>query len=607
MRLRLFSAKKKAPDGSIHGEMPAGDEKLAGNMAFVGSRKRHGNRARNRLWMAIACFAGIYGVMAGKLVYFGMIGGVDQDAAGPFVHQLASRPDILDRNGEILATDIKTASLYAEPRKIVDPDETIEMLSTVLPDLDWEATYKRLKSGAGFVWIKRGLTPKQQSQIMALGVPGIGFRTEKRRFYPGGPTASHILGLVNVDNQGIAGMEKYIDSQGLSDLRSVGLATGQSLEPVHLSIDIRVQHIMRDVLVKAMERYRAIAAGAVVLNVKTGEVIAMSSVPDFDPNNPVHALDKDRLNRMSAGTYEMGSTIKSFTTAMALDSGKFTLQSKLDASRPLVFGRQTIRDFHGKGRWLTLPEVFIFSSNIGSGREADAVGIEGHRAFLKKIGLLDRMQTELPEVARPVEPRVWKKVHSMTISFGHGMMTTPLQTAVGAAALMNGGKLIEPTFLPRTEAQAARASKQVIHPQVSADMRYLYRLNSTAPGGSGRRATVPGYRVGGKTGTAEKVINGRYSKDVRFNAFLASFPMDNPTYVVLTIIDEPKPEEGKFSATAGLNAAPMVAEIIRRSASFLGVSPDFRKEALPASVENVSGRPDFQQEVPPAMVSNEYD
>ncbi len=282
--------------------------------------KKHGNRARNRLWMAIACFVGIYGVMGGKLIYFGVIGGENEDNAGPAVHQLASRPDILDRNGEILATDIKTASLYAEPRKIVDPDETIEMLSTVLPDLDWEATYKRLKSGAGFVWIKRGLTPRQQSQIMALGVPGIGFRTEKRRFYPGGPTASHILGLVNVDNQGIAGMEKYIDSQGLTDLRSVGLATGQSLEPVRLSIDIRVQHIMRDVLVKAMERYRAIAAGAVVLNVKTGEVIAMASVPDFDPNNPVHALDKDRLNRMSAGTYEMGSTIKSFTTAMALDS-----------------------------------------------------------------------------------------------------------------------------------------------------------------------------------------------------------------------------------------------------------------------------------------------
>ncbi|PWL17009.1 cell division protein [Falsochrobactrum shanghaiense] len=585
MRLKLgLPARKK--QNLDNGAESVGNEKPVGNMAFVGSRKRHGNRARNRLWMAVACFVGIYGVIGGKLIYFGVIGGEEDGSGGPAVQQLASRPDILDRNGEILATDIKTASLFAEPRKIVDPDETIELLSTVIPDLDWETTYRRLKSGAGFVWVKRGLTPKQQSQILALGVPGIGFRTEKRRFYPGGPTASHILGLVNIDNQGIAGMEKYVDSQGLSDLRSVGLATGQSLEPVKLSIDIRVQHIMRDVLVRAVERYRAIAAGAVILNVKTGEVLAMASVPDFDPNNPVHALDKDRLNRMSAGTYEMGSTIKSFTTAMALDSGKFNLQSTLDASRPLVIGKQVIRDFHGKGRVLTLPEVFIYSSNIGSGREADVVGIEGHRAFLKKMGLLDRMETELPEVARPVEPRVWKKVHSMTISFGHGMMTTPLQTAVGTAALMNGGKLIPPTFLMRNEAEADELATQVLTPQVSADMRYLYRLNGKT--GSGRRAQVEGYRVGGKTGTAEKVINGRYSNDVRFNAFLAAFPMDDPAYVVLTIIDEPKPEEGKFSATAGLNAAPMVSEIIRRSASFLGVRPDFEEEAMPAMVSSIN-------------------
>ncbi|MFC4625423.1 peptidoglycan D,D-transpeptidase FtsI family protein [Daeguia caeni] len=579
-----FGLPGRRKQAALNGHEPAGSEKPAGEMSFVGLRKKHGNKARNRLWMAIAGFVCVYGVIGGKLIYFGVLSGAEEETTGPAVAQLASRPDILDRNGEILATDIKTASLYAEPRKIVDPDETLEMLATVLPDLDWETTYRRLKGEQGFIWIKRGLTPKQQSQIMALGLPGIGFRTEKRRFYPGGPTASHILGLVNIDNQGIAGMEKYIDSQGLSDLRSVGLATGQSLEPVRLSIDIRVQHIVRDVLVKAMERYRAIAAGAVVLNVKTGEVIAMGSVPDFDPNNPVHALDKDRLNRMSAGTYEMGSTIKTFTTAMALDSGKFTLQSRVDASRPLVVGKQVIRDFHGKGRVLTLPEVFIYSSNIGSGHEANVVGIEGHRAFLKKMGLLDRMETELPEVARPVEPRVWKKVHSMTISFGHGMMTTPLQTAVAAAALMNGGKLIPPTFLVRTQEEAAKVAKQVTSPQVSADMRYLYRLNATAPGGSGKRAAVPGYRVGGKTGTAEKVVNGRYAKDVRFNAFLAAFPMDDPAYVVLTIIDEPKPEPGKFAATAGLNAAPMVAEIISRSASFLGVKPDFEQESEPAMV-----------------------
>lgn len=583
LKLGLFHKKSKVLNND---SALAGSDTLSGKMAFDGFRKKHGNRARNRLWMAVACFVAVYGTIGGKLIYFGVVGGEEQEYGGPSVHELAARPDILDRNGQILATDIKTASLFAEPRNIVDPDETIELLSTVIPDLDWETTYRRLKSGAGFVWIKRGLTPKQQSQIMALGVPGIGFRTEKRRFYPGGSTASHILGLVNIDNQGIAGMEKYIDSQGLSDLRAVGLATGQSLEPVKLSIDIRVQHIVRDVLVNAVERYRAIAAGAVILDVRTGEVVAMSSVPDYDPNNPVNALEKDRLNRMTAGTYELGSIIKSFTTAMALDSGKFNLESKFDASRPLVIGRQTIRDYYGKSRVLTLAEVFVYSSNIGSGREADAIGIEGHREFLKRMGLLDRMETELPEVARPVEPRIWRKVHSLTISFGHGMMTTPLQAAVGTVALMNGGKLIPPTFLKRSEAEAQEAAKQVISPKVSADMRYLYRFNGQT--GSGRRAQVEGYRVGGKTGTAEKVINGRYSKDVRFNAFLAAFPMDDPQYVVLSIIDEPKPEEGKLSATAGLNAAPMVAEIIRRSASFLGVAPDFMEEAAPAKVSLIN-------------------
>ncbi|WP_457298815.1 peptidoglycan D,D-transpeptidase FtsI family protein [Phyllobacterium sp. P5_D12] len=551
---------------------------IAPVFALDAKKKKSGNRARNRVVMAIACFVGIYGIIGGRLVYYGM----QEDTTGyngPTGAVLASRPDILDRNGEVLATDIKTASLYAEPRKIVDPDEAIELLSTVLPDLNFEQTYSRLKSGTGFAWLKRGLTPQQKSQIMALGIPGIGFRTEKSRFYPGGPTASHILGLVNIDNQGIAGMEKYIDEQGLSDLRDVGLADSRSLEPVKLSIDLRVQHVVRDVVVNAMQKYRAIAAGAVVINVHTGEVLAMASAPDFDPNNPFNALDKDHLNRMSAGTYEMGSTIKSFTTAMALDSGKVNLQSTFDARRPITIGRQTIRDFHGKNRILTMPEVFIYSSNIGSAKEADVVGIEGHRAFLHRMGLLDRMQTELPEVARPMEPKVWKKVHSITIAFGHGMATTPLQTAVGAAALMNGGKLIEPTFLPRTIEAANKVAKQVVSEKTSEDMRYLYRLNAEkGSGGSGNRASVPGYRVGGKTGTAEKVINGRYSSEVRFNAFVAAFPIDKPEYVVLTIIDEPKAEEGKVGATAGFNAAPMVADIIRRSASFLGVQPDFREE-----------------------------
>lgn len=546
-----------------------------GGIVVEGARKSTGGRARSRVLMAMGIFMMLYGVIAGRLVYLGL-----QDVQESYFpgadRLLAARPDIVDRNGQVLATDIKSASLFAEPRRIVDPDEAVELLTTVLPSLDYEQTYSRLSSQAGFAWLKREITPKQQNEILQLGIPGIGFRPEKRRFYPGGPTAAHILGLVNIDNQGIAGIEKYVDDHGLADLRSAGLVSDADLEPVRLSVDLRVQHIVRDELAGAMERYQAVAAGAVILKVDTGEVIAMASLPDFDPNNPVTAHEKDRLNRMSAGLFEMGSTIKSFTTAMVLDSGKANLNSTFDATRPLQIGGHTIRDFHGKGRVLTVPEVFIYSSNIASGRMAEAVGIDGHRAFLKRIGLLDRLRTELPEVATPTEPATWKRINSITISFGHGMSTTPLQTAVAAAALMNGGKLIQPTFLPRSREEADAIAEQVVKPQTSEAMRYLYRLN--AEKGSGRRAEVEGYRVGGKTGTAEKVVNGRYSKNKRFNAFLAALPMESPQYVVLAIVDEPKPERPGIGATAGLNAAPVVANIIRRAAPLLGVKPVFGQE-----------------------------
>ncbi|ENN93866.1 peptidoglycan D,D-transpeptidase FtsI family protein [Bartonella bovis] len=544
--------------------------------------------SRSRLIFSLLCFLILYGIMGKCLVSYGFQGGQIEEAKGPGTVQLAARPDIIDRNGRLLATDIETYSLFAEPRRIIDIDETIELISTILPQLNWQETYKRLKRKSRFSWIQRGLTPTQKAQIMALGIPGIGFRTEIRRFYPGGPIASHILGMVNVDNQGIAGIEKYIDDAGLSVLRNAGLATEALLKPVQLSIDIRIQAIVRDELMKGMKRYKALAAGAVILNIHTGEVVAMVSVPDFDPGNPVDALKGDRLNRMTAGTFEMGSIIKSFTTAMALDSEVFHLNSIIDASKPIqVSHGRFIRDFHGKNRFLKLWEVFIYSSNIGSAREALEIGVDGHRDFLKKLGLLNRMEIELPEVATPILPRRWRDIDSMTISFGHGMATTPLQTAVGTAALMNGGLLIEPTFLKRTEEKALQHAKQVLHPQTSQNMRYLYKLNSTI--GSGRNAKVEGYRIGGKTGTAEKVENGKYSKMKNFNSFLAAFPMDNPSYVVLTIVDEPKPEDGKHSAVASLNAAPMLANIIRRSASFLGIKSDFTKEyEMTLSVSNNS-------------------
>ncbi|RWH73752.1 MAG: penicillin-binding protein 2 [Mesorhizobium sp.] len=544
-----------------------------GSIVVDAARKATGGKARTRIVMTMAVFFTLYSTIAGRLVYLGL---QDPDLSdGPQSRVTASRPDIVDRNGEVLATDIKTASLFAEPRRIVDADEAIEKLSTVLPEIDYEQTYRKLKSGAGFVWLQRQLTPKQQADIMALGVPGLGFRTEKRRFYPSGETSSYIVGLTNIDNQGISGMEKYIDEQGLSDLQASGLAVAKDLKPVRLSIDLRVQHVVRDEIAAGLERYRAVGAGAVVLNIKTGEVVAMASVPDFDPNNPYNAQDKDRLNRMSAGLYEMGSTFKSFTSAMALDSGKATMNSRFDASHPIRVGHQAIHDFHGKNRVLSLPEVFLYSSNIGSAREAELVGIEGHREFLHRLGILDRMQTELPEVARPTEPKVWKQVNSFTIAFGHGVSTTPLQAAVGCAALMQG-YLIEPTFLVRGEQDAMAAAKRVVSDKTVEGMRYLYMLN--AEKGSARNARVPGYRVGGKTGTAEKVINGRYSKELNFNTFVAAFPMDDPQFLVFTIADAPHPEKPGMTDVAAANAGVIAGNIIRRSAAMLGVKPDFSHE-----------------------------
>ena len=543
---------------------------------IVLDRARASNgRARNRLVMTIAVFLALYGEIAGRLVYLGFQEPVD--GSGPAPHNTASRPDIIDRNGELLATDIKTFSLFAEPRRIVDADEAIQKLLTVLPDIDYEQTYHRLRTDAGFVWLRRRLSPRQQAEIMALGIPGIGFRAENRRFYPGGPTAAHVLGLVDIDNKGIAGIEKFIDSLGLADLREIGLADREALKPFQLSLDIRVQHILHDELTRAMERFRTIAAGGVVLDARTGEVVAMASLPDYDPNNPVDAHKKDRLNRMSGGVFEMGSTFKGFTTAMALDSGAVGLKDSFDARQPLRVGKFTIKDFHGKGRVLSVPEIFIYSSNIGTARMAEQIPIEQHQAFFRRIGLLDRMTTELPEVATPTGPSEWKRINRITISFGHGVATTPLQTAVAASALVNGGSLLEPTFLPRSVSQAADHAKAVLNPKTSAAMRYLFRLNVEK--GSGRRADVPGYFVGGKTGTAEKVVNGRYSTDKRFNAFLSAFPVDDPQYIVLIILDEPKPEQPGMSATSGLNAAPVVSNVVRRSAPLLGVMPEFGHES----------------------------
>jgi cell division protein FtsI (penicillin-binding protein 3) len=529
-------------------------------------------RGRIRVALAMGGFGLLYGVLALRLVVLGVAAdGKTQDARVAQAPAQA-RPDIVDRNGETLATDIKTASLFAEPRYIVDPDEATELLTTVFPELDRDKLLRQLSTEQAFAYIKRGITPRQQEQIHQLGIPGVGFRVENRRFYPGGSTAAHVLGTVNIDNQGIAGIEKYMDGAFLNDLHAAGFATGKGQEPVKLSLDLRVQHVVRDELAKAMVKYQSIAAIGIVLDVKTGEVLGMSSLPDYDPNNRDEALDPDKMNRATVGVFEMGSTFKGFTTAMALDSGRVNVGDAFDARGSLSVGRHTIRDFHGKNRVLTVPEIFIFSSNIGTAKMALAAGTPEQEQFLKKVGLLDTLETELPEAGKPIVPKTpWSKISSITISFGHGISVSPMQTAVAGAAMINGGYLIPPTFLPRTPEAAAAVARPVISPQTSQTMRHLFRLNVLK--GSGRQASVPGYSVGGKTGTAEKVVAGRYSSDKRRNAFLAGFPMDAPKYLVLVVLDEPKPEKPGVGATAGLNTAPTVAGIVRRIAPMLGIEP----------------------------------
>ncbi|WP_225244469.1 peptidoglycan D,D-transpeptidase FtsI family protein [Agrobacterium tomkonis] len=523
-----------------------------------------------------------YAAIAVRLLQYGYFSESEATASIPrSPHIIASRPDILDRNGQLIATDINLISLYAEPRRVVDANEAIEKLASVVPDLDWADLHRKLTSDSGFQWIRRQLTPRQEAEIMRLGIPGIGFRPEKRRFYPGGPVASHIVGHVNIDNQGLAGIERYLDRQGLADLRGVGLTDPTQLEPVRLSIDLRVQSIVHNVVSDALRNYRAEAAGAVVIDVDTGEVLAMASVPDYDPNEPSRRLadgtidrdyEKGWFNRMSNSAVEMGSTFKAFTLAMGIDAGVVNLNSVVDASRPLKMGGFIIRDFHGRGRPLTIREVFRYSSNIGTAKVADLVGLESHQQFLFRLGLLSKMQTELPEIASPAAPRNWKKINSATISFGHGLATTPLQTAAAAAALVNGGMFRHPTFIADNDRRHQITGRRVLQASTSAKVRELFWYNGTQ--GSGRNAQVAGFDVGGKTGTAEKVIDGKYAKNLNFNTFLAAFPMHRPRYLVLSIIDAPLSGE-RGGRLAAFNAAPMVRDIIERAAPLLGVRPSF--------------------------------
>jgi len=546
------------------------------SIAIDGARKSRGHMTKSRIRLTIALAMLVFGVVAVRLVMLATAV-VDDVALGQARPALtATRPALVDANGSPLAIDIQVPSLFAEPRRIIDVDEAVEALASEFPDMDRKWLRNRLDGDEGFVWLKRELTPQQKERILRMGIPGIDFVSESRRFYPGGNVAAHILGAVNVDNVGIAGLERYLDQREVALLQDLGFARDRSLQAVELSVDLRVQHVMHRELVDALERYKAIAAAGVMMNVQTGEIVALVSLPDFDPNMPSGALEEGRINRITAGKFELGSTFKPLTAAAALDSGLVQITDKFDARKPVWFGRFPIGDFHAKKRILSLPEVIKYSSNIGTIKMMQAMGKDRYREFLTRIGIDGKPVIELPEKTQSKVLEKFSEVGAATASFGHGLSVTPLQLLTAYSALVNGGDFITPTLLPRDRIGALANSRKVIRKDTSDKIRYLLRLNALE--GSGRKASPEGYRVGGKTGTAEKVVDGKYSKEKRLNVFASAFPMDAPQYAMIILVDEPEKENEQSGHTAAWNAGVVTGRIIERVAPMLGIVPNLDPE-----------------------------
>jgi cell division protein FtsI (penicillin-binding protein 3) len=538
-------------------------------------------KGQNRIRLVGLVFCGFFGAISLQLGSLTLL--KSSAAINPEVsqHEAARpRPDIIDRNGVVMATDIAVASLYADPRKISDIDEAVELITATLPELNAKTLREKLTApGRAFVWLKRQASPEERDAVYNLGIPGVSYVNERKRVYPLGRLAAHTIGYVDVDTKGIAGIEKYLDDQGALYTASLADANSPTTEPAQLSMDVRVQHAVTDEVAKAVIKFKAKSGGGIILDTETGEIIALASLPDYNPNADDKRLTSDQQNKLTSGVYALGSVIKAVTFAMAFDYGTANLQSKYDARSALIIGTARISDFHAQRRILTVPEVFTNSSNIGTAKMALQVGLEGHHEFLQRVGLLDRLTTEVPESAKPLLPKHWSKLSSATAAFGHGFAVQPLQGLSVVADLINGGMSIPPTFLRRSKEEAAVLAHRIVKPETSEKMRYLFRLNATE--GTATKADVIGYRVGGKTGTAEKVIHGRYSKDHSLATFIGAFPMDHPKYAIFVMLDEPQalPETYGF-ATAGWNAVPTAAKIIERVAPLLGVTPVFTEEDL---------------------------
>jgi len=521
--------------------------------------------ARHRIHLVSVVFLLCFCVVAGRLVYVTQFLPDAENRRLFTIHAAPyDRADIVDRNGIVLATNVPSYTLLAKPRIVWHPAETAERLARILGSADEQRLFRLLTSSRTEVRLKAHVTPRQRAQIMSMGLAGLYFTKSQRRAYPMGRGMSHAVGYVDVDNNGLAGVEQSLDTE----IRSAAMLG----ENVPLSLDTRVQFILRDELVGAIEKYAATAGCGIVMDVRNGQVLGLVSYPDFDPNDRAKDPIGNQFNVATKGVYELGSVFKVFTVAMGLDRGAVGLMDGYDTSQPLRFGRFRINDFHGKNRWLSIPEILIYSSNIGAAKIAREVGLEQHRDFIRDLGMYEPAHIELPEVGQPMVPDRWREVSAATISYGHGIAVSPLQVAAAGAAVVNGGMLFDPTIKAKL-ADGKAPAQRVLSEQTSEQMRGLLRMVVTH--GTGGKADVQGYAVGGKTGTADKSESGRYAARAVISSFLGAFPMHDPKYVVFVMLDDPQGiPETHGHATAGWTAAPLAGRVIERIGPVLGLRPD---------------------------------
>jgi len=536
-------------------------------------------RAEGRLLVLGAMFAIAFGTIGMRMGALASTAPQEPQAATRGNPIIGQRSDITDRNGRILATNLETHSLYAHPRDMVDPDHAASELVKIFPELKHDKLLADFTGDRKFLWIRRQISPEQMQAVHDIGSPGLLFGPREMRLYPNGAIASHILGgasygregVASAEVIGVAGVERKFDER-LRDPAREG-------EPLALSIDLTVQAAAEEVLAGGMSIMNAKGAASVLMDVHTGEIISMVSLPDFDPNNRPTVLttgdqsDSPLFNRAVQGVYELGSVFKIFAVAQAMDLGLLNQDTMIDTKGPLQWGRFKIRDFHDYGAQLSATDVIVKSSNIGTARIAMQIGAERQQDFLRSLGFMQATPVELSEApsGAPLLPRQWSEISTMTISYGHGLSSSPLHLAAGYASLLNGGTKVEPTLVRRDTAQSG---PRVVRESVSTRARDMLRAVVTR--GTASFGEVQGYAVGGKTGTADKPKErgGGYYDDKTISTFASVFPADDPKYVLIVTFDEPSENSGKKPRrTAGWTAVPVAAEMIRRTAPLLGLRP----------------------------------